>query len=149
MANIISQTPTITAGAYSANDAVGGKLTFSGCPEDGIIHGLTVIDKAKQSAVLNIVLFDQDITAVNDNAAFAVDSGDIANIIGVIQVAAADYIDVSGETVATIKGVNLPYELNSATKDGRIYGQAFTTGTPTYGSTSDLIFKLAVLPYRG
>lgn len=147
MANIISQTPTITAGAYSAGDAIGGKLTFSGCPENGIIHGATLIDKAEQSAAIYLVLFDADFTAVSDNAAFSVTAGEQPNIIGVISFAAADYVDIGGDTVNTKMGLALPYELSSET--GRVYGQLFTTGTPTYGATSDLIVKLAVLPYRG
>lgn len=149
--NIIPQTPTITAGAYSAGDAVGGKLTFSGCPEEGLIHSVTVIDKGEQSAELNLVLFEADFTSVNDNAAFDVTSTEEPDIIGVVNIVATDYEDIGGLTVATVKNLSLPFKLTetAAAKRARIYGQLVTVGTPTYTSTSDIIVKLAVLPYRG
>ena len=42
----ISQTPTVTAGAYAANDAVGGLLTFAKAARvagrGGVIKGLKI-----------------------------------------------------------------------------------------------------------
>ena len=149
--NIISQTPTITAGAYSAGDAVGGKLTFSGCPNDGLIHGLTIIDLSEQAVELDLILFEADFTATSDNGAFDVTAGEEGRLIGSINVATTDYKDIGGLKVATVKNISLPYELTetAVTKLGRIYGQLVTPGTPTYVSTADLTVKLAVLPYRG
>lgn len=147
---IISQTPTITAGAYSAGDAVGGKLTFTGCTDTGLIHNLTLIDLSEQAVELNLVLFNADFTATADNAAFDVTSGEEADIIGVINIATTDYEDIGGLKVATVKGLSLPFELTEtdSTKRGRIYGQLVAVGAPTYVSTSDLTAKLAVLPYQ-
>ena len=49
---IISQTPTVTAGAYSANDAVGGLLTFANAARfdkgGGIIKDVIILDDAGQ-----------------------------------------------------------------------------------------------------
>jgi hypothetical protein len=146
--NTISQTPTITAGAYSAGDAVGGKLTFTGCPESGFIETVTIVDKDEEGAALNLVLFKQDFTAVNDNAAFDVTAGEEDDVIGVVTIAAADFIDVGGCKIATISELSMGYKLTetSATKRGRIYGQLMTTGTPTYTTTSDLVVNIAVRP---
>ena len=66
----ITQTPAITAGAYHAGDAVGGLLTFANAASvykgDGIISKLTLVDNAKQAAVLTLWLFDRTFTASAD-----------------------------------------------------------------------------------
>lgn len=149
--NIISQTPTITAGAYLAGDAVGGKLTFSGCTNDGLIHSLIITDLSEQGIELNLILFDADFTAVADNAVFDVTAGEEVRIIGVVNIASTDYKDIGGLKVATVRNISLPYELTetNTAKLGRVYGQLVAVGTPTYTSTSDLTLRLGVLPYRG
>lgn len=142
--NLIKVTPTITAGAYSANDAVGGKLQFKGVPaEHGLLHSITLIDKANQKAAMVLVLYDDDFTADTDNAAYSVESGDIDNIVGVVEIAAADYITVGSIAIATVRGLSLPIKNNK--NEGTTYAQLMTTGTPTYASTTDLIIKLGIL----
>lgn len=148
--NIISQTPTITAGAYSAGDAVGGKLTFTGCPEDGKIETVTIIDLDEEGPELNLVLFHADFTAVSDNAAFDVAAGEEARLIGIVNIASADFEDIGGLKVATKGNLGIGFKLSetAVTKRGRIYGQLMTPGTPTYTTTSDLVINIAVSTSR-
>jgi hypothetical protein len=142
--NLIKVTPTITAGAYAANDAVGGKLEFNGVPsENGLLHSITLIDKANEKAAMVLVLYDDDFTADADNAAYSVEAGDIDNIVGVVEIAAADYITVGSIAVATVRGLSLPIKNNK--DEGKTFAQLMTTGTPTYTSTTDLIIKAGIL----
>ena len=71
----ISQTPTVTVGAYSANDAVGGLLTFANAARvsagSGVIKDVILIDDAGQDAIMELWLFSQTFTAMSDNAAWA------------------------------------------------------------------------------
>ena len=46
----------------ASGDALGAKNSFSGVPERGMIHSVTVRDAAKQSVNLDVVMFDTDIT---------------------------------------------------------------------------------------
>lgn len=149
--NIISQTPTVTAGAYSADDAVGGKLTFTGCPEDGLIHNAVLIDNSEQAVELDLVLFSEDFTAVADNAAFTVSDADAANIVTIINIPAANYKDIGGQKVAVVENKSIPFKLteDTSTKYARLYGQLITRGTPTYVATTDITVKIGVLPYSG
>ncbi len=144
---VIAQTPTITAGAYHAKDAVGGLLTFAnagkGDAGTGIIQGVTIIDKSVQAAQLILVLFDQTFTATADNAAFAPSDADLANCIGTVTIAASDYVTLSDNCVATKSNIGLPFKLpNGGTS---LFGQLMCSGTPTYASTSDLTIKLRLL----
>lgn len=140
---IISQTPTISTGAYTAKDAVGGKLTFAVEGRgSGVIHTVTVVDDAAQSAELVLVLFNQSFTATADNAAFDPSDADLENCIGKVKILATDYQALNDNAVASVLAVGLPYQ----TKAGlSLYGQLMCTGTPTYASTGDLTIKLHVL----
>lgn len=137
--------PIVTAGAYSANDAVGDKIIFNGAVKQrggsGLITGITILDKSQQDVVLKLFLFDQDFTAVADNAAFACSDADMEKCIGVI--ATGTYIAVAATSGIYSAALAAPIAFRAV--DGRaIYGQLMTTGTPTYVATTDLVVKLHV-----
>lgn len=140
----ISQTPTITAGAYAAKDAVGGKLTFANAARKtggtAVIEGLIVKDLGQQMAELDLVLFDQDFTSTTDNDPFDPSDADLANCIGVLTIVAADYADFTDNSVGTVQNLKLPITVAATS----IYGQLVSRGTPTYTSTSDLQVKLII-----
>jgi hypothetical protein len=141
---VFSQTPSVSAAsAYTAGDAVGGKLTFSGVPVTGKIQGITFIDLDEEGPEFDVVFFGADFTATADNAAFDITAGEEANLIGTVNIASADFKDLGGLKVATKAGVNLPYQLASST-GSRIYAQLVTRGTPTYTATTDVTVKIAV-----
>lgn len=141
---VIAQTPAITAGAYHAKDAVGGKLTFANAVraagKRGIIRSLRIVDKADVKAELELWLFDQDFGASADNAAFDPTDADLANCLGVIPVSTSDYFSANDNGVATFGNVGLLFQAVATS----IYGQLKCVGTPTYASVSDLIVKVAI-----
>ena len=140
----VTQTPTITAGAYSANDAVGGLLTFENCTNaqgTGIIKSIVIVDEGAQSAELDLVLFDRTFTATADNAAFNISDADAINAIGAVNIPAASYTDMVSSDLATVRDVDLAFK---AKDDRTIYGQLVTRGTPTYVATNDLTVKIVV-----
>lgn len=144
----LAVTPTISAAlAYTAADAVGGKLEFALAGQyngkSGVIVGLAIIDRSTQAAGLTLQLFDRDFTPTADNAAYNPSDADIANAIGNIAVATSDYAGGSGNKVATKGGLAVPFKLSDA-GTGSLFGQLFTQGTPTYASTGDLTVVLYV-----
>jgi hypothetical protein len=143
---ILSAVPVLVGAAYSAGDAVGGKLTFSEAVAkgqfSGVIDSLVLIDLAKQAIETDLYLFDRDFTATNDNAAFDPTDADLANCIGVITLVAGDYKACSDNHVACKSNVNLPFAL--AADGSTLYGQLVTRGTPTYVAAGDLTVKLGV-----
>lgn len=137
-------TPTITAGAYTAEDAIGGLMTFTNAARDlngsGIIFTVTISDKAKQDAEIHLFIFDQTFTATTDNNAFAPSDADMLNCLGVIKIEAADYSDTSNNSVAT-KSVVFPYKC--AGDQRSLFAQAkIVSAGKSYTSTSDLQFTL-------
>jgi len=149
--NDIHVTPTITAGAYSALDAVGGKLEFENActafSSSGHISQAHISDKGKQNALLYLVLFDQDFTATADNAAFAVSDADLLNVIAVIEFSVANYASFNANSWVSTGFLGLEVGVPFQLVDGgtSLFGQLFVkTSTPTYTSTSDLTVGLLV-----
>lgn len=143
----LSQTPTITAGAYSANDAVGGLLTFKdaallgGAGTGAILDSVTIIDKAKQSIQLDLILFDRTFTATADNDAFDPTDADLANCIGGVKI--TDWFAFNDNSMGCKTGIGLPIRLADA--GDSLFGQLVTRGAPTYAATTDLIVILGIV----
>ncbi len=146
----IIQAPTVTAGAYSANDAVGGLLTFKTrwfTPNStGVILSVQIKDNAKQNAALELVLFSKTFTATANNDAFDPSDADMVNCLGVIPISGTDYVDFVDNSIATVKNIGLAVRSDDTTHGDRaIYGQLVTRGTPTYVATSDISVILEIL----
>lgn len=143
---VIDLAPTITAGAYSLNDALGGLLTFAnashGAGESGIIEAIRLVDRAQQRPPLELYLFDQAFTAMVDNAAWSPSDADLNNCLGHIVIPADAYSDNATNSVATVAGLALPY-VTVGTYN--LYGQlVIRGGPPTFVATSDLRVRLSV-----
>jgi len=142
----IAQTPTVTAGAYSANDAVGGLLTFANAARSsgsgGVIMTVTIIDDAGQDAELELWLFDRTFTAMSDNAAWAPSEADLENLVGVLSTEDSDqgYLAAGTPSAVTINQA-MRYDLNGTS----LFGQLVTRGTPTFAATDDVTVKLGLL----
>lgn len=142
----VSATPTITAGAYSAGDLVGGKLSFSSAVRSagggGMLHTVVITDLGKQDAVLDLVLFDSDPsgTTFTDNDPLDVADADLTKIVGVVQV--LTYTDFNDNSVACEPAAGIVFKLASGTT---LYGALVARTAPTYASTSDLTVRLGIL----
>jgi hypothetical protein len=140
----ISQTPTITAGAYSAGDAVGGLLTFTGAGRvsayGGVLTNVLLIDDAGQDAQLELWLFNQTFTAISDNAAWAPSEADLENLICVISSLDGIWTAAGTPSVSFIEKT-IRYDLTGT----NMFGQLVTRGTPTYVATDDLTVKVGLL----
>jgi hypothetical protein len=142
----IVQQPTVTAGAYSAGDAVGGLLTFANAARvsggGGVIKSVVIIDDAGQDAELELWLFDRTFTAMADNAAWAPSEADLENLVGVISTAdsARGWMAAGTPSVITID-VATRFDLNGTS----LFGQLVTRGTPTFAATDDVTVKVGLL----
>jgi hypothetical protein len=148
----IVQTPTITAGAYTAGDALGGLLTFANAAKvaggRGMITKVTIVDDAQQSAPIDLVLFDRTFTATADNAAFDPSDADMQNCLGFIPVANTDYAEFNDNGVATkASGQQMPFEFDLAGGVTSLFGQLVIRVGDTYAATDDITVKITVRRY--
>ena len=140
----LSQTPTVsTTPAYTAKDAVGGKLTFTNAARASggsiTIPTAIIIDNSQQQPALDLVLFDRDFTASSDNAVFDPTDADLANIVGVIPM--TRWFDFNDNSVCVRTGLNLAAKLNTTD----LFGQLVTRSTPTFVATSDISVILEIV----
>jgi len=131
--------PTITAGAYSANDVIGGRMQFPGLTV-GTLQAITITDAASQHVAYNLFLFESQPTNISDNAALDIADADLPKII---------YDDAFATTTRQAFNSNSMHRLYNldvplwATGDS-VWGFLSTTGTPTYAATSDITVILQV-----
>ena len=144
----VVQTPTITAGAYAAGDALGGLLTFvnavRAAGETSIITKIVIVDTANQTAPVDLVLFNQAFTPTADNAAFNPSDADLANCIGFVDVAATDYSSFNQDDAVAAKssGLRMPFPI--VLVGTSLFGQMVVRDAPTYAATDDLTIKLTI-----
>lgn len=131
--------------AYTANDVVGGLLTFnlaspSGC---GILNGLKITDEDNEGAALDVYIFNAVPSTIADDAAGALAIADLDKLVCKVEIAAADY-----EAVNSLKfvikdeaseGLNRAYSLDAA---GNLYAYVICTGTPTYAADKTIKMTL-------
>lgn len=134
-------TPTITAGAYSANDVIGGLLTFTLANTrgaDGMVRSVRIADRDNEKAAVKLWLFDDLPQVIADNAAFAPPDSDIAKCIGIIAIAAADYTT----STANALGAKHDQGIDFTDTNGTLYGYLVADATPTYSGTTDLTITI-------
>ena len=151
----IQEAPTVTAGAYSAGDAVGGLLVFRNVSFEGggrsrrtspkgsatILDSVVIVDRASQDVQLDLVLFSEEFTPTADNGAFDPSDADLLNCIGVVKV--SDYSAFNDNSIATKSAIGLPIHLTNAS--GNLFGQLVTRGTPTYVAITDIAVRIGLI----
>lgn len=143
----ISQTPAISTGAYAANDAVGGKLTFANAARvtggGGVIKNMLIIDDAGQDAELELWLFKVTFTAMSDNAAWAPSEADLENLVCVISTQESSQGWMAAGTPSIVDTeVARRYDLTGTSLFGQLVNP---TDTPTYVATDDITVKIGLL----
>ena len=111
--------------AYTANDAVANatsspsRLTFSGIAaretEGGTILSVVVTSSvvAVTDVDITILLFDEAITALEDNAAVDVSDSEIQTLVGSVSITEEDWI-VLANNKYVVKAVSLPFVCGSS-----------------------------------
>lgn len=145
----VSVVPTISSGvAYTAGDAVGGVEELVSAArntqQSGVIHSVVLGDADQQDADLTVIWFTATPagSTVTDNAAMDIVEADLAKVICVAKIVAADYQDYSATSSATKTALNCPFQLSSATS---LYMAIIAVGTPTYTDTDSLKVTTTIL----
>lgn len=110
----------------------------------GVIQSIVVVDEADQKAVLDIYFLSSNVSMGSENSAPSISDADANHVLGCVSVAATDYKDLGGVSVATIKNIGLPVKAVSGTDD--IYVAVVNgTGAPDYVNADDLILRIGAL----
>lgn len=145
--------PVITAGAYVADDALGGRMEFGAVASvnggKGAITKVVIVDDADQAAPVDIVFFDRPFAATADNAPFDPTDADLQNCLGWIDIANTDYSSFTDNAVAAkSSGLRMPFPFVCAAGRMTLFAQMVVRGAPTYVAIDDLTVKITVERYR-
>ncbi len=139
----VSQTPTVTAGIYAANDAVGGLLTFANAAritgKGGRIKSLVILDDAGQDAEIELWLFNATFTAMADNDPWAPSEADLRKLVAIITSGGGAWFAAGTPSAARVE-VSQRYDLVGTS----LFGQLVTRGTPTFAATDDVTVILGL-----
>ena len=133
-------TPTVTAGAYGANDVVGSLLTFSGL-RNGTLQAIMICDNAAQAVDYLLVLFESQPNVIDDADTFDIQDADLHKIIYQDSLTSS-----SNRQAFTDNSYHYLYGLSVPiwSAGGTVFGFLITPGTPTYAGTSDITVTLQV-----
>jgi hypothetical protein len=137
-----SVTPTIDTNAYSANDVIGGLLSFdvsTSRVNGGIINTALVADDDNEKAALTLYLFHAAPTTIADDAAFAPTIADLKQLCAVI--AFSSYTTVNSNAYSLVEDINNAF----VSTTGILYGYLVCTATPTYTAATDLTVVLTII----
>lgn len=134
---------TVTAGAYSTGNAVGGKITLTnlfplGSTYDCAVTDVVLLDKAGQVVNYELHFFDSDLAGtVTDKTAFAVAAADLPKSLGHLALAGLVSLGANGGVI-TLSNI-----YKRLTLVGRsAYAVLLVRGAPTYASTSDVLLRI-------
>jgi len=138
MGKSVQVTLTVTNGAYSIGDVVGGLITLPKESKRG--EKSTIINSIVLAGVVAIPyelwLFSANIaTPAADNAALALVAADLSKVLGVIPIGTADYYAAqSAHNVATVRQVGKEVQADSGTNN--IYAYLKATAVTSPGTTT-------------
>lgn len=143
----LAQTPVVTASSYTTGFEVGGLMTFSSIGRapnsSGIIQDVTLTSKTVQTAEFDIYLFNSNPSnsTWTDHASPAINAADVSKLIGVVKMT-KNYSGLGTHTIYKPDETTFaPIPFSGAT----LYAVMVVVGTPTFGSTSDLVVTLGVI----
>jgi hypothetical protein len=147
----VAVTPTVTASAYTANNVIGGIMTFASIiPSvapgfNGILQSITA--KFKGTAVtgaLTVCIFKASPSngTYTDKTAATWNAADMANLLGIYTLGSPQNLGGTTMTVYNLDGIGKAFTGASSS----LYAVVTVGGTPTPASSSDFTLELAVLP---
>lgn len=129
----IDVTLSLDTAAYASGDVLAEIQTvasvFRVSGGTAILQSLIVLDEDDQGQALDVVIMRATGSLGTENAAVTISDADARNILGIIQIAAADFIDLGGNRVATKQSLGMMLKPTTGTD---LFVGAISRGTGTY-----------------
>ena len=144
----VSVTPTVTAGAYTAGNVLGGIMNFinivPSVGSNGVLQSITA--KFRATAVtgsLEVAIFRANPSngTYTDHAAPTWNAADMPNLLGIYTMSTVNS-KLGTMAIYNLDGIGKAFVSSSTS----LFAVVIVDGTPTPASTSDFTLGLAVLP---
>lgn len=122
------------SGAYASGDVLAATQEIAGAVRidegTGVLQSFVLNDKDDQGVALYAVFLSANSSIGTENEAGSITDNNADNILGIVAVETADWIDLGGTRVVTKS--NLGLKVKGASEDTSIYVGLITRGTPTH-----------------
>jgi hypothetical protein len=142
---------TVTTGAYTAGDVVGGTLSCD-VPQlkgGGYLQAVRLVDDEAQAEPYKLWVFDAAPSTIANDAPHAPTEADYLKCVGVIDIPATAYrTDGSEADCAFAAGIDEKTEREvffANLSDGKLYFRLVAVETPDYADANDLTLHVCVL----
>jgi hypothetical protein len=145
-ADVLDFLPTLDTNVYADGDVLfdsAALANFAELPgEGGILDSIHVLDEDDQGVALDLVFLNANVSLGTFNVTPAITDANARASVGLVKVAAADYIDLGGARIATLRGIGL--RMKTAPGLSSLWVAGITRGgTPTY-TANGLRFKFGI-----
>lgn len=132
---------TVTAGAYTGDDVVGGRLQFT-IPGGGTsftVRDIVLVDDDNLKAALNVYFYDDVPTDFDDNVEFAPVIADLKKTRRKVIIAAGNYETLNSNAYAVKEDLNIDIDTDGGDKvEGDFYVYLVDPTGVTYITTTAL-----------
>jgi len=140
-------TLTLNAGvAYATGDVLANTQEIADAmKEDGgiaVIHSIALLDKDDQGQALDLVFLKTNVSLGVENSAVSITDLNADEILGIIEIAATDYVDLVNSQHVTKEGLGIVVE--SASDSKSLFVGVISRGNGTY-SASGITLKIGLL----
>lgn len=143
----VSLTFSLDTSAYASGDVLADTQELASALRvadgTGILQSIVLNDKSDQGVAMNIVFLSANRALGTENGAPSISDADADDVLGIIPIAAADWVDLGGCRVATLRNIGLPIKAASGTTSLYV-GLVNSTGTPTFAA-SGITARIGIL----
>lgn len=131
---IVDVTLSLDTSIYQSGDVMADTQVVTGAMRTadgtGTLASIVVFDEDDQGVAFDLVFFSANRSLGTENGAPNISDANARDILGVVSIAAADFIDIGGVRIANKVNIGMPMRPATGTAD--VYVGAITRGTPTY-----------------
>ena len=145
MLDLIEVTLSLDTAIYADGDVLAATQEVTGVwranYNTGLLRSIVLLDKDDQGVALDLVFLRSNVALGTENNAPNISDTNASEVLGIVNIATGDYVDLGGARVAT-KLLAAPLALESTTTS--LWIAAITRGgTPTY-SAAGIVVKLGI-----
>lgn len=143
--DILEVTLSLDTSAYADGDVLAATQEIASALREngatGTITSLVVCDKDDQGVALDVVFLQTNVAIGTENAAVSATDAAADEVLGIVEVAAGDYVDLVNAQVAPKHGLNIP--VKAASDSTSLFVAAISRGTGTY-TASGITLKVGI-----
>lgn len=128
---------TLDTAIYATGDVLADTQPITGAmrvaDKTGVLQSLVITDEDDQGIAFDLVFLSGNVSIGTENAAVSITDINSEQILGILSIAATDFIDLGGCRIATKQNIGIIVKPNAGTSD--VYVAAISRGAGTYTAT--------------